>query len=678
MRYIKFLTILIFSAFLLAENIHANEYIAFSLKVAQQMILSTPQGKDYRKLHPEVFTLGGITAMNGLVYDRKTGDVILVGQRDPERAILTLDDFVVALRARFIHGKWPLVSIDPTPETEKTQMQVVRFEGGIEDTQFGQNLFEADYKLKQIGMGLIPSGVPGLKTNWELSFEEAKKNPKDNSRINSRFWFYPVLPIVTVREDVVAMKGLKVSVFSEILFAEINGRKIEDVSDFNSISAEMFCQEINKYFNKLAQVHPPFLYLQGLYEFVALSKAIEEMIEKPNLSYWLEYYRVNKIKIKKEIAVLGRNEEYEVPVKENNDSNKYYWYPFRYELSGGIELIAIAIRLKAGQVEALKDAVMKTRPRQDTLLWGFIVGEWIIPTSSSETLMTDVASLLTHAYFLYEKKHYDDAIILYEKIIKLKPDCTEAYVNKGVILAQYKENYKEAISDFNKALEIDSKDVLAYYNRGNTCRVKGQYDLAISDFNKSLEMNPFHAESFYRRGLSYSGKKQFDKAILDYNIALNLNPGNDEVYIARGDIYSKKGQFDNAISDLNRALEINPRNANAFYGRGIANHAKDLIVNAISDYTKALEIDPKYTDVYLLRGCIYNKKGLYDLAIADFNIALELDPKDALKYYNRALAYCMKKDFTNAWNDVHKADGLGYQFPPGFLQLLRKNSGRQN
>jgi len=125
--------VLVFFAGLLtiiSSRAFSAEYIAFSLKVAKERIISTPEAKDYRRLYPEVFNLGGITAIKGLVYDRKTGDVILVGQRDPKRAKLTLDDFVVALRARFIYRKWPLVSIDPTPQTKETNMQIVRFEGG--------------------------------------------------------------------------------------------------------------------------------------------------------------------------------------------------------------------------------------------------------------------------------------------------------------------------------------------------------------------------------------------------------------------------------------------------------------------------------------------------------------------------------------------------------------------
>ena len=123
MRYLKVIVIFLLALLFFTEGLHAAEYVAFSLKVAQKRILESPVGQ----LSPEVLNLGGITAITGLVYDRESDDIILVGERNPKRAPLTLDDFVVALRARFIHGKWPLVSIDPTEETKTTGMQVVRF-----------------------------------------------------------------------------------------------------------------------------------------------------------------------------------------------------------------------------------------------------------------------------------------------------------------------------------------------------------------------------------------------------------------------------------------------------------------------------------------------------------------------------------------------------------------------
>ncbi|MBM3501171.1 MAG: hypothetical protein FJX74_21165, partial [Armatimonadetes bacterium] len=113
----------------------AEQYTAFSLKVAQQRIEAAGQG--WREREPEVLSLGGITRVEGFVYDQPNVDLILVGDQDETRADLTLDDLVVALRARFIYGEWPLVSIDPTPDTLQTEMLNVRWEGGIQDTALG-------------------------------------------------------------------------------------------------------------------------------------------------------------------------------------------------------------------------------------------------------------------------------------------------------------------------------------------------------------------------------------------------------------------------------------------------------------------------------------------------------------------------------------------------------------
>src|SRR5262245_49676035 len=68
-----------------------GEYVAFSLRVAHQKIAEMPAGQNYRTVYPEVYNLGGINQIHGLVYDRQTQDVILVGKYDPERQPLTLN-----------------------------------------------------------------------------------------------------------------------------------------------------------------------------------------------------------------------------------------------------------------------------------------------------------------------------------------------------------------------------------------------------------------------------------------------------------------------------------------------------------------------------------------------------------------------------------------------------------
>ena len=78
------------------------------------------------------------------------------------------------------------------------------------------------------------------------------------------------------------------------------------------------------------------------------------------------------------------------------------------------------------------------------------------------------------------------------------------------------------------------------------------------------------------------------------------------------------------------------------------------------------------------RGGAYEKKGQYDQAISDYTMALMINHKYDDAYYNRGWAYYFKKEYDKSWEDVKKAQELGYQIPPEFLDDLRKASGREN
>ena len=54
-----------------------------------------------------------------------------------------------------------------------------------------------------------------------------------------------------------------------------------------------------------------------------------------------------------------------------------------------------------------------------------------------------------------------------------------------------------------------------------------------------------------------------------------------------------------------------------------------------------------------------------------------MNARYAKAYYNRAIACYYKGEYDKAWDDVHKAQNLGYQVHPGFLKLLREASGRE-
>ena len=106
-------------------------------------------------------------------------------------------------------------------------------------------------------------------------------------------------------------------------------------------------------------------------------------------------------------------------------------------------------------------------------------------------------------------------------VIQRNPNDSVAYNTRGIAYAKA-GNYKSAIDDFTKALEIEPKAVSARYYRGIAYREKGQFDWAIEDFTKILEIDPKAAGTYYHRALTYYYKKEYDKSWKDMKKAQDL------------------------------------------------------------------------------------------------------------------------------------------------------------
>ncbi len=89
------------------------------------------------------------------------------------------------------------------------------------------------------------------------------------------------------------------------------------------------------------------------------------------------------------------------------------------------------------------------------------------------------------------------------------------------------------------------------------------------------------------------------------------------------------------------------------------------------------KINLMFSGAYNNQGNAYSSKGRYDKAIAVYNKAIEINPRLAKVYNNRGVAYFYKRKYDRVWDDVHKAQSIGYQDHIGFLKDLRKASGRQ-
>jgi tetratricopeptide (TPR) repeat protein len=135
---------------------------------------------------------------------------------------------------------------------------------------------------------------------------------------------------------------------------------------------------------------------------------------------------------------------------------------------------------------------------------------------------------------------------------------TSSWVEKGVALV-IEGKCNEAIEAFNKAIELNPKDAVAYNNRGAAYGQIGNYKQQIEDSSKALQLNPKDAVAFNNRGVAYGELGNYEQEIEDCTKAIELNPKLAVAYYHRGVAYQKLGNRKQAIKDKSKAYALNPR-----------------------------------------------------------------------------------------------------------------------
>lgn len=349
-----------------------GRFLAYSLQAAERWVRSDPNARN----NAELISMGGITRLCGMVYDVKNKDLILVGQINPGEEPITIDHFATAMRAILLEGQYPLVSIDRTSETAKTGKQVVRFEpSSIANTQYGQDMVNPDIILKKIALGEL---LADIESYFSMSLAEFKKRKTIETHIGSQFWYHAVKPFLVMREDVFAIQELAIGVRTKVLYAIVNGKPHENLTAIRDEIGDRFASQIEQNFQKLSVAYPSIARLKPLFDLAALAKGIQELPSKPDLNYWLYEYKVEPVETPTHYDLISRRSEVQ------GAGGQF----FALELEGGIEINPLVVRLQAGDVTALREAVLNSRPSRKVLTWRVPLEGWQIPGAPPSSIET--------------------------------------------------------------------------------------------------------------------------------------------------------------------------------------------------------------------------------------------------------------------------------------------------
>jgi SpoVK/Ycf46/Vps4 family AAA+-type ATPase len=101
-------------------------------------------------------------------------------------------------------------------------------------------------------------------------------------------------------------------------------------------------------------------------------------------------------------------------------------------------------------------------------------------------------------------------------------------------------DYKEAIGDFSKALELDANNFKAFYNLALCHANLEKYGIAAEEMSSAIALNPAYADAYHLRGLAYEYNGDLARAVADYEKALELKPDDEESEMHLKSIKEKK------------------------------------------------------------------------------------------------------------------------------------------
>lgn len=118
----------------------------------------------------------------------------------------------------------------------------------------------------------------------------------------------------------------------------------------------------------------------------------------------------------------------------------------------------------------------------------------------------------------------DEALEAYARVIKIKPDFSEAVANRGAILLELGRG-EEALAHAERALALNPNGAENHNLRGNALAILHRLNEAALAFQQALSLRPENAATWRNFGNVLNTAGQPEKAVAAYDRALALNPG---------------------------------------------------------------------------------------------------------------------------------------------------------
>jgi tetratricopeptide (TPR) repeat protein len=308
------------------------------------------------------------------------------------------------------------------------------------------------------------------------------------------------------------------------------------------------------------------------------------------------------------------------------------------------------------------------------------------------------------ALIRYNLKEFEKSLEDLDTALKINSNSKWALLWKGIIVGEWKKDWVTANSYYQKALSIDPRFDMAYYNLGWSFLKSSpkDYKSAQQSFEKALKINPNYKEALYGLAMVYGYQDRYEiaklyltkskdldnkfltawkwlgivnnemgdfkEALFAFDKAINLNPSDSKLYVRRAKLFSKQKNYMQGIKDLRLAAEMDPSNKRIWFYLGDIMIKLENPRGALDYFEKATVIQPKYSEAFLGKAIAFTK--LKDDKNAEINFKQSLKfsrNKKERVLFEKGKFEKSRGDFMQAIKDFQEARKINIKFSDAWL-----------
>lgn len=274
-------------------------------------------------------------------------------------------------------------------------------------------------------------------------------------------------------------------------------------------------------------------------------------------------------------------------------------------------------------------------------------------------------------------ERYDEALVLFDRLMVVDPRNREARVDRARVLA-WRGDPLGASAALDPLLAEDPGFLPALQARAQFESWAGNYDESLATYGRIQEITPEDRSIGLSRARVLSWASRFDAAVAAYDSLLRESPRDVEALVGLGTVLAWASQLDSAEAVYRRVLELEPGNVEAQRGLARAAGWSGRLVPAERRWREVLVRHPNDAAAWVGLSQTLRWQGRDAAALEAARRAVAVAPTDrdareALRWARMAVSPRTSATYVNEWdtdgNDIHTTSGSAAVRPAASVEV---------